>query len=346
MHYYPYNDFFNFTTKRISSIAEDNKGDIWVATKDGVNRLDRHLNIFERFTPNNGNVELGSPIVHSVFYSKKGKLWVGTDNALCVFDKKFHSFHRIWPNKTEWRKGSVLAITEDKAGFLWVVTTEGLLSISSDNQVVKYYSGLSWRNTQQSFSSLNVVVSDNSNVLWLGTNLGLAKYDLKKKKFDMLKFANVEKSLADITAFYSDNQYLWLGSRDNGIIKIDQKTKKLEELIKELPINSKVEKVAITQLFESKQHAFFVGTENGLFVKQANSESFVDACKISQRSDCRSNLHHRIHKIREASDGRILVATEQGLHVYSSDLSVLQHIGRYSVGKETESIGEIYSFYF
>lgn len=91
---------------------------------------------------------------------------------------------------------------------------------------------------------------------------------------------------------------------------------------------------------------FFVGTENGLFVKQANSESFVDACKISQRSDCRSNLHHRIHKIREASDGRILVATEQGLHVYSSDLSVLQHIGRYSVGKETESIGEIYSFIF
>jgi ligand-binding sensor domain-containing protein/serine phosphatase RsbU (regulator of sigma subunit) len=340
LHYYPYNDFFNFTSRQISSITEDHNGDIWIATKDGVNRLDRHLSLFERFSPQNGNDALGSSVVLSIYCSKKGKLWVGTDKALCVFDKKKHSFYRVWPNNAAQKTGSVLAITEDKAGFVWVATTEGVFCISSDNKIVKSFDSLSWRNTQQSFSSLNVIVCDNSNVLWLGSNLGLAKWDLKRKKFNKL----VDKSLTDVAAFYSDNQYLWLGSRDNGIIKFNIKTKTVEKSIKELTINSKVEKVAISQLFESKSHNFFVGTENGLFVKLFNSEVFTDACKISRQTVCKSNLHHRIHKIREASDGRVLVATEQGLHVYSSDLSKLEHISKYKIGLKSETIGEIHSF--
>jgi len=345
LHYYPYNDFFHFVIKPISAMTIDSNGDIWIATKDGLNRFDRHLKLFERFTSLNLNSNIGNATVLSLYKSKLGQIWAGTENSLCLYNKEKKQFDRIWTNWLDLKKQSINSITEDNTGIIWVVSDKNLFCINNRNSITKSFNGLVWRNTQQTFSSVNAMLCDNSNNLWLATNFGLAKYDLKKKKFRTLNLTSKEKTIFDVTALCFGNQFIWLGTRDNGILKLNRKTKQVESTSKELVINGKSEKVSITQLFESSQHYFFVGTENGLFVKRTiESINYIDACKSILKSDCHSSVHHRIHKIEEAADGRVFVASEQGLHIFASDLSTLQNIDKYSKGGDSESLGEISTF--
>lgn len=343
IHYYLANDFFHFVSKRISAITEDRNGDIWIATKDGLNRLDRQLNLFERYTVSNGNQTLGSNVILSLKNSKKGYLWVGTDKKLCIYNFATKRFNAIWPiAEGENIKSSILAITEDKNGQIWVVTESKMLCFSENGRLIKTFKELEWRNTAQSFSTINTILCDNSNILWMGTNLGLAKFDLKKKKFGLIQHYSNKGLVLDVTAVYSSNNNLWFGTKNSGIIKVDLK-KGLRQK-EETFFSTFFSNLGITSIYETRQKHFLVGTENGLFVKSELNQSFVDACKIPKGEEDNLKIHHRIHKIAENKEDDILVATEQGIHVFSSDLSSLRNINHYKTGVEEYELGEVFTF--
>ncbi|GAA3766832.1 sensor histidine kinase [Terriglobus aquaticus] len=96
----------------VSSLFEDDEGDVWVGTKKGLDRF-RNLAV-TTFSTTEG---LGSDSVHSVAASLQGGVWVGNKGSLSLLrDGKAINYSP----KTGLPGQRVTALLEDHAGRLWV----------------------------------------------------------------------------------------------------------------------------------------------------------------------------------------------------------------------------------
>lgn len=77
----------------IRSITQSKKGDIWIGTFEGLNKLSQGRSpesvSFENYTVENG---LSNNTVQSIVEDKDEKLWIGTNRGLCKFDPQAELF--------------------------------------------------------------------------------------------------------------------------------------------------------------------------------------------------------------------------------------------------------------
>src|SRR5580658_5979275 len=151
----------------VGSVLADNDGSVWLATYGGLNRRD-HGEITIPPTGSSkrdGKVNGGHP--NSLFQDHRGRIWVSTLREFGYLENgQFTSIKGV-PG------GSMLSITQDTAGNLWVINeTAGLFRISPQNEV-----------QQTPWSSLghkdhaSVLAADRSQGgLWLGFFLGGIAY--------------------------------------------------------------------------------------------------------------------------------------------------------------------------
>jgi ligand-binding sensor domain-containing protein len=227
---YDGDSFTNFTEEnglsnnRVSSLLEDDKGNLWMGTMDGLCRFDltADLESEKAFThiaiPFDGNEDLWGPGLNaknviSLIQDKRGDIWFGTWGAGAFRftpsdlsgETEFTPFltneGRIQPDGLY--KNVIQSITEDKDGYLW-------------------------------FTSM--------------THGGIARFDPSAlaKKESLFTIFNLEKGLQDdmiFSSYQSKDGDLWfgsLGNREGGLHHYRQ-SKSLE---------SKLEKVN-HQLFEN-----------------------------------------------------------------------------------------------
>lgn len=118
----------------IFGMAQDPKGFIWVATKDGLNRYDGHN--FTTFTHDPYNeYSISGNTCTALLLDSRGWLWVGTLNeGINLFNIKTQRFYHInLQDKTAPNAGNygVNAIYEDPSGAIWVTANfNKLLKIS------------------------------------------------------------------------------------------------------------------------------------------------------------------------------------------------------------------------
>jgi ligand-binding sensor domain-containing protein/signal transduction histidine kinase len=131
-----------------TNICEDKDDNLWIATMNGVNKLNKERNSFTRF-----------------FYS--------ADNSLSI-----SSTYGI-------RSNAITTLSIDNAGILWVGTWDGKLSKANLNQ--KPFGLINYDPTNRnSLSNNNVlaILEDSSGILWIGTSGGgLSRWDKKTNNF-------------------------------------------------------------------------------------------------------------------------------------------------------------------
>jgi ligand-binding sensor domain-containing protein/signal transduction histidine kinase len=69
---------------RVNSVFVDHAGAIWVATQNGLDRLDTKTNQFTTYYERDG---LGGNAVSCILEDEKGKLWMGTNKGISSFDR-------------------------------------------------------------------------------------------------------------------------------------------------------------------------------------------------------------------------------------------------------------------
>ena len=77
---------------RIHGFCFDAKGNLWIATSNGLSYLDKQQ---QRFTNYSTTAGLCHPVIYCITMDKQGMLWLGTGNGLSRFDtssKKFTNF--------------------------------------------------------------------------------------------------------------------------------------------------------------------------------------------------------------------------------------------------------------
>ena len=161
-------------------------------------------------------------------------------------------------------QGYVCAILQDRRGFMWFGTRDGLNRYDGNAFVI-------YKNNPQDAGSLSSnflqdLIEDDHGYLWIATNTGVDKFDPGSERFTRyLHDPNNPNSLAgaSVKSIAQDSRgFLWFGTEDSGIDRFDPKNQKFTHYR-----NEKDGQFVgrITQVIaDSHREIWFVG-ERGLF---------------------------------------------------------------------------------
>ena len=108
-------------------LFEDKNQQLWIGTAtQGLNLLDSSKKHITQFLHQNNNIQsISADDIRCIFQDSKGRLWIGTESGglnLWLGNGKFQHF----TTQNGLISNAVMAILEDKDGFLWISTFNGL----------------------------------------------------------------------------------------------------------------------------------------------------------------------------------------------------------------------------
>ncbi len=242
-------NFVTYTTRdglannRITSLAVDAEGTVWIGTAGGLSRFANGS-----FAGFRAGDSLVNEIILSIFEDREGSLWIGTESGglHLLKNKKFTTY------TTREGLGSdlVKSIYEDSKGSIWIGTNGGGLSLLKDGRFTTY-------TTADGLSS-NVVLAvfgDLEGNIWAGTPDGLNRF--KDDKFKIFTSADglANDLVRSIFADHSGN--LWIGTL-GGLARMRGDRFDVYTTADGLPNNF------VGTIYEDRQGNIWIGTLGGL----------------------------------------------------------------------------------
>lgn len=185
---------------------------LWIATKNGIFKIEIDKNIKTHFTTENG---LSHNNINQVYLDHNNVLWIAThSNFLSSINKKGEI-----ENKKIYFGSDLINITsiiEDKQGEMWAATFgNGVFNIAK-NGIIKF-STENGLNSNYCYS----IIDDGSNNIWVGHRKGLSC--IKTEKHFITQFGKVEGITGDCNFNATYKDYLgntWFGT-STGAVKFD-----------------------------------------------------------------------------------------------------------------------------
>jgi len=184
MVFYSSDSSFNFLEKsglannRVFAVTEDKNGNVWVATNNGINKIDPKNNI-ETYSEEDG---LKQNRCQDIVLDNEGNLWISHNTGVSLFNgTSFRSF----TSNDGLSSSSIFLMSLDSKGDLWLGNNKSLdkidldLFYAKDTLVVHTYdrsSGYIGMETNQKAT----FVEDNK--VWFGTINGVTVYDPTKEE--------------------------------------------------------------------------------------------------------------------------------------------------------------------
>ncbi len=209
---------------------------------------------------------------------------------------------------------NVLAILQDKRGYMWFATRDGLNKYDGYNFTV-------YRNNPDDIYSLSGdyvigMAMDSSGTLWLGTvGGGLDSFNRQKNRF--VSFRHDNKNPASISSDYincllADSRGdLWIGTEGGGVDKFDHVKKTFTHYRNKPGDANSLSDDFIRSIYEDKEHNIWVGTiNNGLSVLNTNTGTFTRY--VNNYNDASSLSYNDVRCIYEDSRKQLWVGTNGG----------------------------------
>ncbi len=208
---------------------------------------------------------------------------------------------------------NVLAINQDKQGFIWFGTRNGLNRYDGENLISFYHKD------KDSLSLINnlintITIGDDS-MLWIGTYEGLSLFDPRQFKFHDIRYYTNDNSKPTFGTVLSIEKgaknEVWIGTIDNGLFKVNINNGELLQL----KSGNKPKAICddwVNAIKYDRKGRLWVGTKNGLSLIEGgnvvNSFNHIPG-------DNSSLFNNYVTAITEGRDGSIWVATRSmGLH--------------------------------
>ncbi len=227
-------------SNKISSLFEDDKGDIWIGTQEGLSILNPETEKITSYIHDDADpYSLSFNIVYPIYQDRNGTMWIGTYNGLNRFDKKEKKFYHYFRNPSKPFKlnsDKIFSIYQDKKGIYWIGTMGGGLDRCNPfTDEVKYF-------TEREGLPSNVVyctIEDNSGNFWMSTNFGLSRFNPIDESFINFDVRDgIQSHEFNFPAFWKDKEgELYFGGM-NGFNRFAPEKIKVNKNIPSLVITS------------------------------------------------------------------------------------------------------------
>ena len=217
----------------IRSISEDNKGNLYLATEEGLDYFDRLNGTFFTYKHQAGNyTSLASNFTSEVLVDKQNKgVWVGTSSSgLDYLNIKTGKFKHYQAGNGPYQLNSnnINALLEDKNGNIWIGTGGGGLNIFNPRtkKISKYLNDV--RNPQAlSDNHIEYIFEDKEGKIWVsGKGNGINIFDPLSKNFSKLyKTGSIASNSSTSFVFEDSNGNIWIGTTERGLNVYNPKTK-------------------------------------------------------------------------------------------------------------------------
>lgn len=230
----------------------------------------------------------------------------------------------------------VNTILQDRQGFLWIGTEDGLNRY--DGYSFKVYRPEAENPTGISDRWITALVDDPSGSIWIGTRQGgLNRFDPRLGRFDVFQHDPLDpSSLSDDTVnalFTARDGTLWVGT-DGGLDRYDPSTGGF----KHYPAggSSGLSSQKVSAVHEDSRGDLWIGTQDGGLNRFDRVTGQFEAFKYDT-SDPDSLSHNRVTAVIEDLDGNLWVGTANGLNLMDPSVGSFK---RYThLGNEGDSLG-------
>jgi signal transduction histidine kinase/ligand-binding sensor domain-containing protein len=224
-----------------------------------INNVDHGKSFYQHRSIPGNQRRLMDNAIRSIHNGVSENWYIGTlDAGLHVFEKKTNRIKFIDP----WPGSGAMKIVEDEEGFLWIAGNKGLKVIKPDNlNLSRIYQADANKKNWLRVNQINDVLVDSENEIWIGTNVGLYKYNRNTDDFTI--FDEKDGLLNPlINVLVEDNEKnLWIGS-ENGLFRYVRNTQTFESYYKGLPERSFNPRAGI----KTRNGKIYMGTMSGMVV--------------------------------------------------------------------------------
>lgn len=233
----------SLASNQVRQIAEDNYGNIWIGTFNGLNKYNSTSNSFEAFkrSPLSGSLTHSS--VFPIFKDKQGTMWIGTYyGGVNYFNPEtdFFSVYTDNPSREDCLNYNFVGqMVEDKDHNLWICTEGGGLNFfNRTTRKFKYYI----RKDDEAGNAIAhnnlkaIAYSEKYNKMYIGTHTGgLSILDLKTSRFynPLYEDSNYAKDVGDRINRMQIWNDLLIFTTDIGMYTMDMETQKITRFRKD-----------------------------------------------------------------------------------------------------------------
>ncbi len=268
----------------ITSIAQDEKGILWIGTwGKGLIKFDLKKNKFEYYHHTPGSLDgFGSNRIRAILPDKEGVLWVGTlGDGLYKFltDETNKKIIKYKSSNNEWciSDNRILSLLKDKKGDLWIGTFNGGLDrLSHRNQLTspqdaRFEKFLHRQKDNNSLSNnfVTSIIQDKNGSLWAGTfGGGINRFIPLSKSFEAFKNdVNDPNSLSKndvLTIFEDKSGSIWVGTHlGKGLNKLEHNIVKFGLINKDIQNHEGLDDDVVWAVSEDKNSNLWIGTLSG-----------------------------------------------------------------------------------
>ena len=258
-----YSQTFNFNKLSINDgmahpyiydICQDKSGFIWVATGEGLNRLDGSE--VKKYASKSG---LADNFITCLETSNNGILWIGHNNGNISYLYKGN----IGKINIDEKDIPVLKIKSYNVKNTWVLLQNNkLINIDNDFNFTKY----------NLFKNDEIVCTDfeivNNNTFLVTTNTGIyeVKIDKEAKKVQSNKLPSKKHATDNLNCILKsklDSSVYTVGTADRGVIQVKYANNKI--LTRNYQDSSLLQTSSVQDIFEDAKNNLWISTYSGLF---------------------------------------------------------------------------------
>jgi signal transduction histidine kinase/ligand-binding sensor domain-containing protein len=303
------------------NFAEDQEGNLWIATDAGINKLNKDRTAFTRYTHDSTAAHsLSSDLISSIFIDQSGILWAGTFkgklNKANLIQKPFWQKRNIPGNINSLSNNKVTAICEDSSGIVWIGTDGGGLN-RWDKKIDKF---TNYKHDPRNAKSLRrdavyAILEDRNGQLWVANGEFLSK--LNKETGEFIHYNSIEeksdhsypKQIFSITEDHDG--VIWLGA-DFRVINFDKKTGKFLRYYyhNEADSTSICDYGAISIFADSRNNIWMGHGSKG--TDKLNNRTGIITHYRNNPNDSASISSNVVNSFYEDSKGNLWLATQGG----------------------------------
>ncbi len=158
----------------------------------------------------------------------------------------------------------VYAVIQDRYGFMWFGTNDGLNRYDGYN--LKVFRNDPNDSNSISDNTIRSLFEDKRGNIWIGTKSGaLNKYDPLSEKFTKWKLNPNSAIYRSIKSIYEDsNENIWVGTHLDGLFKLNTKNNTIKQWKADTTKTNGLSHNYITSIIEDNNGNILIGTYNGL----------------------------------------------------------------------------------